>query len=168
MATKANGQQTKAAPKGAAGVNDLETLNPDREIHIDGRVITLRQYKFFEGLDQRTKNKPFFDDLYRMFEEHKGPPSFDDVLDVVALHQDAVISMVADSAGVEPAWVASLDELDGERVMLAWWTANVGFFIRRVLRRAAAQRLGSPSAGPASSTPSSPPDTSEAPPTSEP
>lgn len=167
MARKATTQADKAAPKGAAEVNDLDTLNPDREIHIDGRVITLRQYRFFEGLDQRARNKPFFDDLYRMFEEHKAPPSFDDVLDVVALHPDAVIEMVVDSAGVEAAWVRELEEYDGERVMLAWWTANVGFFIRRVLRRAAAQRLASPSAGPASSTPSSPPDTSEPPPTSE-
>lgn len=166
--TKAGG--APAAPKGAAGVNDVEILSPDQEITIDGRVVLVREYRFFEGLKLRARARPFFDDLYSLFVLAGPAPSFDDVSDLLGEHEAAVVDMVALSTGCEPEWIRGLDDQDGDTLLVTWWLVNAGFFIRRVMRRAAQERLASASqsAGPASSTLLSQPDTSVPPTTSEP
>lgn len=165
MAEKVSKGKTPAAPKGAAGANDLDVLQPDREITIDGRLVTVREYRFWEGLKMRAAAKPFFDGLYALFDQASVAPSFDDVADLLGEHQDAVVSMVAQATGCEPAWIRELDDQDGDALMLTWWMVNAGFFIRRVMRRAAQARFaqGNQPAGPASTTPSSQPGTFEAP-----
>lgn len=169
MARKLEPQQSPAAPFGAAGANDLAVLQPDHEITIAGEVITVREYRFFEGLKLRAKAKPFFDDLYALFDQSAAAPSFDDVCDVLGRHEQAVVDMVAQASGCNEAWIRALDDQDGDALLLTWWLANAGFFIRRVMRRAAQARFASASqsAGDGSSTSSSPADTSASPLTSE-
>ncbi len=122
----------------------------------------VREYRFFEGLQMHAQAKGFFEDLYAMFEQSSAAPSFDDVADLIGAHQDDVVKMVATSTGCEPEWILGLDDQDGDALMLTWWLANAGFFIRRVMRRAAAAQIApvNRSAGLESSTTSSPLDTS--------
>lgn len=169
MARRSNGQQAPAAPQGAAGANDLEILQPDRVVTIAGQVITVHEYRFFEGLRIRALSAGFFNDLYALFKVGGAAPSFDDVTDLLVDHEDAVVAMVAQASDCDPEWIRGLDDQDGDALMVAWWLTNAGFFIRRVMRRAAEAHLAkrpNPSAGPASSTSSSPPDTSAGPTTS--
>ena len=155
----------KAAPKGAAEGSELQILSPDGEIVIQGWPITVREYRFFEGAKLQGQRPAFFDGLYKLFDRDSAPPGFEQVEILLGEHEDDVAAMVALACGCEEQWVRELDDLDGNRLMLAWWMANSGFFIRRVLRRAAAARLR---AGVESSTTSSLPATSEHPQTSPP
>lgn len=166
MARKVTGQQKPAAPKGAAGVNDLDVLQPDRQVTIGGEIITVREYRFWEGLQVRAKAAPFFHDLFALFDQAGAAPSFDDISDLLGQHQEDTIVLVAQACGKPVEWIRELDDEDGEALLITWWLANAGFFTRRVLRRAAAARMApanqSHSAGPVSTTPSSKADTSEA------
>ena len=149
----------KAAPKGAAAASeDLQVMQPDGELVIQGRAITVREYRFFEGAKLQAQARPFFDGLYALFDRDGTAPSFDEIEALLGEHEDAVVRMVALASGCDADWIRELDDQDGNRLALTWWLVNSGFFIRRVLRRAAAARL---SPGVESSTPSSTPATSE-------
>lgn len=112
MARRDNGQQAKAAPKGAASVKDLEILQPDNEVTIGTEKIVCREYRYLEGLKIRAKAKPFFAALYAMFDASKGAPSFDDVSDVIGEHEETVVHLVAQSCDRSPDWVRELSDED--------------------------------------------------------
>ncbi|GGK08560.1 DUF6631 family protein [Luteimonas terricola] len=171
MARKATGQAKAAAAARAAAAakdpaapapdTDLQIMDPDSQVIIDGQVITVREYRFFEGARVRLMAKPFFDALYALFSDAGAAPSFDEIVELIGQHEDDVAAMVAAATGLPPARVKALDDADGEALLLTWWMVNAGFFTRRVLRRAAHARLQAASQpdGPASSTTSSPPGT---------
>jgi hypothetical protein len=163
MATKVD-KATPAAAKAAVGVDDLDVLQPDRAITVAGRRITVREFRFFEGLRLRAQHAPFFDDLYALFTSAATPPGFEQVALVLGAHQGAVADMVALATDTEAEWVLGLGDADGDSLLVTWWLVNAGFFVRGLMRRAAQQRLAArPSDGPASTTSSSPQDTSEVP-----
>lgn len=159
---------TSAAPKGAAGANDLSILHPDQTMEIAGQTLSVREYRHVEGLQLRARYKPFFEALYALFNVEGASPGFDEIAELMVEHEDAMLGLVSASAGVPREWIKQLDDQDGDALMLAWWAVNSPFFIRWVLRRAAQAglRKALPSAGPGSSTTSSPPDTSAPPPSS--
>lgn len=165
--------QGKAAPTpGAVGAGaaaaELEILHPNREVKIAGRQLTVREYGFVEGLQVRALAAPFLEGLYQAVGAGSRAPSFDEVQDVLAGHADAVVELIAKAANVEAGWIRTLGDEDGELLMLNWWLANAGFFIRRVLRRATTDRLVAAAlVGGGSTTPSSAPDMDPAPQTSE-
>jgi hypothetical protein len=140
------------AGKPAAGTDDLAILQPDGQVTIAGEDITVREYRFFEGLRLQTEEKPFFDDLCALLSQ--GPaPTFDDVLRIVSEHSTSVVSMVALSCDRPFDWVEGLGEADGDALLLTWWQVNSAFFIRRVMRRALQKRFEeSPPDGRASTT----------------
>lgn len=156
MARKVNAANSAApaASKEAAGADDLEILNPDFELSIDGEKITVKEFRFFEGLALRAQAQPFFDDLYALLGQPGGPPpSFDDFeVGLLAKHESLVKAMVAISTGKSVEWIESLGDEDGEALMLTWWQVNSGFFIRRVMRRALQEKLTSPLVGDVSTT----------------
>lgn len=166
-------KQGKAAPTpGAAGAgaaaDELEILHPHRAVQVAGVSLTVREYGFVEGLQVRALAKPFLEALYQVVGGGNRVPSFDEVQDVLANHDEAVVQLIARSAAVDAAWVRTLGDEDGELLMLNWWMANAGFFIRRVLRRASTDRLVAAAlAGDGSTTPSSAPAMDPAPQTSE-
>ncbi len=142
------------AAKAAAGADDLQILMPDADLTIAGETITVREYRFFDGLALRQQAAPFFDDLYNLLgREGAAPPSFDEIEMLVATHAELVKAMVALSVARTAEWVAALSETEGDALLITWWQVNSGFFIRRVMRRALQERLAAPSVGPASTTP---------------
>ena len=139
------------AAKAAAGADDLQILMPDADLTIAGETITVREYRFFDGLVIVKQAAPFIDDLYNLLgREGAAPPSFDDIEMLVATHRDLVKEMVALSVARTAEWVGALSDTDGDALLLTWWEVNTRFFIRRVMRRALKERL---SAGHASTTP---------------
>lgn len=171
MARRVDSEQPAAAPKGAAavkdpGAQDLAILQPDGEITIAGERITVREYRFYEGLRLQAQARPFFDALYALFGMGERPPSVDDIAVLLGEHEEATVAMLALATGKPETWIRELSESDGDALLLAWWTVNGSFFIRRVMRRAAQDRFGSRSGGLGSTTPSSRPDTSPHPETS--
>jgi hypothetical protein len=143
-----------AAPQGAAGANDLAILSPDLTVDIGGETVTVREYRFFEGLQLLQTQVPFFDDLYATMSREGARPGFYDVMLVFAKHEEGISLMVAKAIDRDIDWVRNLRSSDGEGLMLLWWEVNGGFFIRTIQSRAVDARLaGSRSDGAGSTTP---------------
>ncbi|HLD65155.1 MAG TPA: DUF6631 family protein [Pseudomonas sp.] len=141
-----------AKPAPEAGADDLEVLHPERSAIIAGRALTVREYGFVEGLGLRALMRPFLDDLHAIVDGGSLPP-LDQVTDMLGQHSDAVVQAIAVAADVEPAWIHTLGQDDGEHLMLLWWTANGPFYVRSVYQRiATARAVASQHAG-ATSTP---------------
>ena len=161
---KPKGAPTTGAP---ASQEDLAVLHPERTFTLAGREITVREYGHIEGLRLLAWAKPFTDDLYATIARGSKAPSVAAMAALLSTHADLVRDMVAHAADVEPAWVEGLNDVDGDLLVMAWWQVNAGFFIRRLLARAAAEKLEERQrAGAASIPPSSAPASDEPPATS--
>lgn len=171
---------TAAAPnKGAAA--GLETLHPERELVLAGRVITVREYGFMEGTRLAPLAKPFQDLLYHRIADSDTPPGFESVSELFEACPDLVATLVAHACvditlpkaeqQLQHAelveFIDTLDDRDGYLLFLAWWLANINFFIQRALRRAAEEKRALKSGGAASTQPSSEPATAGTPTTSD-
>lgn len=151
----------KAAPE---PVNDLEVLAPEAGAAIGGEVVVVREYGFFEGARIAPIAAPLLADLQAVFGTGAAP-QLDSVMDVLIEHADITRRLLAiatvqpsddaNATAVEVArrekWLETLNDADGELMLLLWWQANSGFFIRRLLRNAAKEKV-SQSAGAGSST----------------
>lgn len=141
-----------AKPAPEPGADDLEVLHPNRSPTIAGRAVTVREYGFVEGLELRPLMRPFLDELHA-FVAGDRLPSLDQVTDMLGQHSAAVVHAMAVAADVEPAWINTLDQVDGEHLMFLWWAANGPFYVRSVHQRlATARAVASQHAG-ATSTP---------------
>ena len=151
MATKIDKADLDAPPAGtpAGGADDLSIMAPDRSIMVGGEWITVREYRYFEGAKVRDTAKEFFAALYELIGMGEQPPTFEAVEELIAKHAELVKFMVSVACDRDIAWAQNLGEAEGDEVVLTWWVVNAPFFIRRVLRKAAQERL---SAGLASST----------------
>ena len=154
-----------AGPVPEAG-DSPQAMFPDRTQAIAGRTITMREYTFQEGLDHAVEMRPLVEDLLLVFRTTSpAPPVFAQVEVVLEEHPALVRRLIALAADVDEAWVASLDDIEGDLLLWLWWTVAAPFFYRRVLKSAAREKQR-PSAGTASSPPSSTPATDELPATS--
>lgn len=180
MATRVEKKpSTAAAPKKGAAV-ELEVLHPERELVLAGRAITVREYTFMEGTRLAPVAKPFQDLLYQRIATSDTPPGFDAISQLFEACPDLVATLVAQACvdidlpkseqQLQHAelveFIDKLDDRDGYLLFLAWWLANMNFFIQRALRRAAEEKRALLSAGVASTQPSSGPDTETPPSTS--
>lgn len=135
---------------------ELDILHPQREALIAGRKVTVREYGFVEGTRLRLVAKPFMDSLYDLI-GGKAVPTYDAVKDVMALHIDLVVELMARAADVDVAWISELNDPDGDLLALMWWGANGSFFMRAALQRLKAENeVRNLLAGGASTQPSSP------------
>lgn len=167
MAKKFERKAAAARAKAPAADDPLAVLHPEREVFIAGRVITVREYGFVEGLKLQAMAKPFFDALYAHASRESHAPTFTEIEQMFVEHSGVVIQLVARAANVEPEWIDTLSDEDGYRLMQEWWLANAGFFTRRVVQRLATEgAVARLQAGRASTTRSSEPATGGAPPTS--
>ncbi|MHB1273614.1 MAG: DUF6631 family protein [Rhodanobacter sp.] len=153
----------KQASRPEEGRDDLAILHPQATITVEGREVTVREYGMIAGLQLRVQVQPFIADLGALFEAG-GECLVEDIIDVIAVHWSLVRLAIAASAGVEPAWLDSLGDTDGDLLINTWWGVCGPFFVRPILRRKLEQLRRQASAG-ATSTPNSSPPAS-APPTS--
>jgi hypothetical protein len=129
-------------------------MSPDLTVDIGGETVTVREYRFFEGLQLLQTQAAFFDDLYATISRDGAQPGFYDVMLVFAKHEGGISLMVAKAIDRDIDWVRNLRTSDGEGLMLLWWEVNGGFFIRTIQSRAVDARLaGSRSDGAGSTTP---------------
>lgn len=169
MVTRVGEKSKKAAaakPKAAdASIAELDVLAPQRDVPVGGRIVTVREYSYFEGLRLLPQIKPFLEDLQVQF---TGPsaPSVDAIAELLATHVDLVQQLVARAIapaqpdpyamdiaiGQQVQWMENLNEAEGDLLVLTWWMVNSPFFIRRVLRAAAQAAVAARSAGADSST----------------
>jgi hypothetical protein len=142
MARKVKQAQTQQAPP-QSGADDLSTIHPDASITVGGRDVLVREYGFVEGMRVRAFMKPFTADLDRLF--GTADVLVDEIMEVVGEHIDIVKKAIAqsiaapgkDASPEDIAWLGSLDDQDGDRLLITWWGVNGLFFVRSIVRRAA-------------------------------
>lgn len=173
MARKVEKKAREPAPKGAGSsgapggaTDELGILHPHGEIEVAGEVVTVREYGFLEGLQVQAAAPEFFAALYAAVPRDQAAPDFEQIQEVFVAHHEQVAQMIARAVDRDVEWVAGLPHGAGYRLMDAWWTVNVGFFIQLMFRRKGLRGARPQSAGPASTQPSSAPDTGAAPTTS--
>ncbi|MBH1476314.1 DUF6631 family protein [Stenotrophomonas forensis] len=170
MAKKVERKQKEAPTEGASASqpDELSILHPERTFTLAGREVTMREYGHIEGLRLLAWAKPFADDLYAQIARGSHAPSVASMAALLSTHADLVRDMVAQAASVESAWVEGLGDVEGDLLVMSWWEVNAGFFIRRLLARAAAEKLEARQrAGAAYTTSSSQQGTAAPPPTSD-
>lgn len=132
MATKVDKPEARSQAQQAA--DDLAVLHPERTLEIGGREVTVREYGFVEGLRLRPLAKPLADAIYDGLNTRREVP-FEQVLDVMAEHYDAIMQLVAVAADVDQAFIDALGHDDGELLLMTWWGANGPFYVRSAMNR---------------------------------
>lgn len=153
------GSATPATSAAKEAADELAIMKPDVTLPIDGVPVTFREYEFFEGLEVAHRLSGFIDDMARTI---GSDLRYDRVRRLFGVHREQVIPAAAQSAGVEPAWVAGLKGNSAELFLSTWFGVNAGFFVHEAvvslreanLRRAPAGEPSSPaSPAPDSATP---------------
>jgi hypothetical protein len=111
----------------AAGADDLAVMFPDATLVIDGRPLTVREYRFDESCDVLGPAGPVIAALADIAEGE--PLAWGRVRRVLYAHRAVVLPMAAQAGDVDAEWLAALSQRDGERYMQAWWAANGHFFV---------------------------------------
>lgn len=125
----------------AEGADDLQKLHPNLEAPLNGRIVTVREYGFVEGLQVRQQLKPFLEGLYEIIKAD-SVPLMEQVMPLVVAHLDDVLQAVATSADIEVEELRTLKDHDeGDLLLLRWWTVNGPFFYRRAQIRILAERM---------------------------
>ena len=139
MAKKIPKSEIPRKPKPDTGEDDLNVLHPEQSFKLAGRDIVVREYGFIEGLRLRPLTQPIIDALYELIPNQGTAPELEDILGVLAVHDEALVELMSVAADVEVEWIEQLNQDDGYTLMMAFWSANGPFFIRRVFNRRVAQ-----------------------------
>ena len=129
--SKINPEQA-AAPQPAAQENELEILNPEREVTLGGKVYTIREYSHLEWLKLLVKVEALVEMIAQRFQNNSiADMSFNDILNVIGEHIEQLLPTVLQSAGmtIEEFNALRLDEV--EALLLVWWGVNHHFFLQR-------------------------------------
>lgn len=139
------------------GGDDLAILFPERQASIAGMLITMREYRWVEGLRLQALIAPIVEQLASLAEQGRLMESA--ALDALfGDHADALPLLIATACDQPVEWVAALSDRDGRNLRLLWWTVNVPFFVRHVTDCLLARQLAALDG--ATSSPASPaPDT---------
>ena len=150
--------------------NELAVLFPDRQATVTdpdtGAAVTLtvREFRFREGLEATALARPLIAALAGLVPdraEDEGPDALA-LEGALATNAGLWLELAARACNRDAAWLARLSDADGRALSEAMWTANGGFFLRRVATQVAARATAqevSPCHSTACSTPSSAPAT---------
>lgn len=119
---------------------ELDVLAGQQQGQLGGKTITVREYGFFEAARILQTAAPLVTDLQPLF-EGADPPSMLQVMDALMSHPDLIRHLLACSIAAPPAdakdhaaevreqeaWLETLNETDGEHMLLLWWQANSSF-----------------------------------------
>ncbi|WP_340569878.1 DUF6631 family protein [Stenotrophomonas sp. G106K1] len=165
MARKVEDAAKKGAPRTGAP-DELAILHPEGTTVIGGREITVREYGFVEAARLDRHIRPLIEGLHHAFGDATAIPSMEAVAEVLATNIDDVLVLIAAATDQDKEWISGLSYRDGEQLQLLWWRVNGHFFIERLMRKVAAERLARSLAGPSSTQSSSGRATDEPPPKS--
>ena len=159
-------------------VEELSVLFPDRDVTVRDPdtgaevSLTVREFRFREGLEATALARPLLAALAALVPADKdgtdGEVEGPDALTIegaLAAHAALWLELAARACGRDADWLARLSDADGRALSEAMWTANRGFFLRRVVAQVATRTKApeeSPWRSPACSTPSSAPATGAA------
>lgn len=130
----------------AAAVSDLEMLSPDRTLELEGRAVTVRAFRFIEGLRATPLARPIVADLRALAERQDGIAA-DDILDLLSRHAEVWLELIALATGESVAWLRERPDEQAIALAMTFWQVNAGFFMTRLglMARLAADTGSAPS-----------------------
>lgn len=111
--------------------NDMEILFPDQTVTIGEDEITMREFSFMQGMRMSAVAAALIADMAAMFDESEEA-SLSAIMIAFSRHPDAMVAMIAESAGVSKEWVAGRSDRDGQTLLNAFWRVNRDFFTARL------------------------------------
>lgn len=157
MAEKVEGAIPDPDTKPGKDTELIEVLFSDQVVVIGGQEITVREFRFLEGLKVAAEARPIIAGLRDLAKS--GTPPAEAIDQLISEHAELWVRLVARACDRDAAWVAALPDTEASALNLAFWGTNGRFFGRRlVLHAALDQAATKPSAGVRSSSISSPPD----------
>ena len=148
----------------AAGAEDAAVLFPDVDVAVhdpdtgEAVTLTVREFRFLEGLRLTALIRPLVEAIGDSVQEGDDVDA-GVIAEAMTDHADVWVECVARATGRDADWIGRLSDRDGQALSGAMWSANAGFFGRRVIEDVRRRRQASPSPSPTSSTPSCGPDT---------
>jgi hypothetical protein len=135
----------------AAAPDDLEILAPDITLTLAGEEVTARELRFGEQLKYWRELSEVTAELARAAQDDNP----DAILEAFVACHDSFMTLLCAATGKPPAFVEALRGAEAEALLGAFWSANQGFFLRRLLAEFRKQAEKPGTAGEPSSPPSS-------------
>lgn len=116
--------------------NELEILNPEREVTLGDKVYTIREYGHVEWLKLLYKVEPLVALVHeRIDTQCIERLSAEDVLLLVSEHFDVMMPIITQAADMTLQELDSLEFKEIQALITTWWNINGPFFINRALAR---------------------------------
>lgn len=136
MARKIQRPAPAAKPAAAAEENALDVLHPERHVVLGDRRVIVREYGHIEWLRLLPQAEPLIAQIAAALEAGRDP-TYEEALDCLVRHIDALAPLVAQAADLPMADYERLDPEAGELLLMTWWGVNGRFFVGRALNRVA-------------------------------
>lgn len=115
-------------------IEELDIIQPDIELEINGETVTVKEFTFFQGLRLGVVAKPLLDDLAEKVEVNNDF-TLQILGEVFADHSSIVSELIAQSTGETCDWVELLSDAVGQHLLMTFWQVNSNFFVSRLLTR---------------------------------
>ena len=120
----------KAEPAAKHTASDEEIIFPEAELMINGELITVNEITYMQGMRLHNSIQPMIDDMATAFaKENPGLPL---IAGVFASHNQLLNEMILMTTGKDEDWLLSLNDEDGQALLMTFWIVNSGFFTRRL------------------------------------
>jgi hypothetical protein len=129
---------------------ELEIIAPERQAKIAGREITMGEPTWLEAIELDPSLQPVIAELEGTIGE--GAPDFGELQRILYRHRDPIVTMIGICAGVEPEWIVSLSDTEGQKLSALFWAVNGPFFGRRIRTHRVLRAVAAAPAGRTSST----------------
>ncbi|MGO1069724.1 DUF6631 family protein [Lysobacter sp. CA199] len=129
--------------------DELTVLQPNRELPLGDRTVTVREIGFFESLRLHAQIAELVADLI----EHTDDGNIDlsRLHRVCAQHPEATVELLAQASDQSVEFVHSLSAAHGDLLLLTFWAVNADFFLQRVIAALELRRANRATTGPVSS-----------------
>lgn len=129
-------QQSAPSDQPEEQQNELEILNPEREVTLGGKVYTVREYGHLEWLRLLYKVEPLVALVHeRITAQSLVELSVEHVLLLVSEHSDTLLPVIMQAADMTREELEALD-FDGLQALITtWWGVNYRFFLKLAQER---------------------------------
>lgn len=108
----------------------------------NGEIVTIHEYRFFDGMQVDAKAADLVGELYLLFMGREASEiKWQDLAAIFGRHAETTIQLIAMACDRDPEWVRGLSDADGALVQMTWWMVNKEFFIRRLFAEGLVESL---------------------------
>jgi hypothetical protein len=150
----AQAARNKSRAKKKVARDDLAVLFPDGTLTLAGCKVTVREYRFKEGLRLQAAMAPLAARIAEICMGRELP--LEQVNAAFTEYPELVTQLIATSCDQSEEWVSNLSAREGDVLFRVWWQVNQDFFLRCVVQKVGMTLAQRASAGSESSPPSSP------------